>query len=66
MLGMPRIEIEFEFDMVFCSGISLAPYAVFSTLIHLQHITQPVESDHPFNIVFVRPFFSSQFMNVGP
>ena len=27
--GMPRIEIEFEFDMVFCSGIGLAPYTVF-------------------------------------
>ena len=29
MQGMPRIEIEFEFDMVFCFGISLAPYVVF-------------------------------------
>ena len=29
-MGMPRIEIEFEFDMVFCFGIRLAPYAVFS------------------------------------
>ena len=29
VLGMPRTEIEFEFDMVFCSGIRLAPYAVF-------------------------------------
>ena len=29
MLGMPRIEIEFEFDMVFCFGILLAPYVVF-------------------------------------
>ena len=28
MLGMPRIEIEFEFDMVFCFGIRLALYAV--------------------------------------
>ena len=28
MTGMPRIEIEFEFDMVFCFGIGLAPYAV--------------------------------------
>ena len=27
--GMPRIEIDFEFDMVFCFGIRLAPYAVF-------------------------------------
>ena len=24
---MPRIEIEFEFDMVFCFGIRLAPSA---------------------------------------
>ena len=29
VLGRPRIEIEFEFDMVFCFGIRLAPYAVF-------------------------------------
>ena len=29
VLGMPRIEIEFEFDMVFCFGIRLALYAVF-------------------------------------
>ena len=28
MLGMPRTEIEFEFDMVFCFGIRLALYAV--------------------------------------
>ena len=27
--GMPRNEIEFEFDMVFCFGIRLAPYAFF-------------------------------------
>ena len=54
MLGMPRIEIEFEFDMVFCFGIRLAPYAVFSTRIYLQHIARPVESDRPINIVFVR------------
>ena len=35
VLGMPRIEIEFEFDMVFYFGIHLAPYAVFSTRIYL-------------------------------
>ena len=55
MLGMLRIEIEFEFDMVFCFGIRLAPYAVFSTRIYLQHIARPVESDRPLNIVFVHP-----------
>ena len=49
VLGMPRIEIEFEFDMVFCFGIRLAPYAVFSTRIHHQHIAGPVESDRPPN-----------------
>ena len=38
MLGMPRIEIEFEFDMVFYFGIRLAPYAVFSTRIYLQRV----------------------------
>ena len=42
MVGMPRIEIEFEFDMVFCFGMFLAPYAVFSTRIYLQHIARPV------------------------
>ena len=74
---MPRIEIEFEFDMVFCFCKRLAPYAVFFfffffffTRFYLQHIARPVESDRPINIVFVRPsvrpFFRSQFMNVGP
>ena len=67
MLGMPSIEIEFEFDMVFCFGIRLAPYAIFfSTRICLHHIARPVESDRPINIVFVCPFFRSQFMNVWP
>ena len=55
MMGMPKIEIEFEFDMVFCFGIRLASYAVFSTPIYLQHIARPVESDRPINTVFVRP-----------
>ena len=55
MLGMPRTEIEFELDMVFCFGIRLAPYAVFSSRIYLQRIGRPVESDRPINIVFVRP-----------
>ena len=26
VVGMPRTEIEFEFDMVFCFDIRLAPY----------------------------------------
>ena len=58
MTGMPRIQTEFEFDMVFCFGIRLAPYgyAVFSTRIYLQQIARPVESDRPINIVFVRPY----------
>ena len=55
MLGTPRIEIEFEFDMVFWFGIRLVPYAVFSTGIYLQHIARPVENDLPIIIVFVRP-----------
>ena len=46
--------------MVFCFGIRLAPYAVFSTRIFLQHIARTVESDRPLN---VRPFFRSQFIN---
>ena len=33
VLGMPRTEIKLEFDMVFCFGIRLAPYADFSTRI---------------------------------
>ena len=54
--GMPRIEIEFEFDMVFSFGIRLAAHAVlFSSRIYLQHIAQPVESDCSMNIVFVHP-----------
>ena len=58
--GMPRIEIEFEFDMVFCFGIRWAPYAVFfSTRIYIQHIARPVESDRPINIVFVHLSFPS-------
>ena len=64
MLGMPRIEIEFEFDMVFCFGIRLALYAVFSTWICLQHIARPVESDHPINIVFVHPSIHSSVVSL--
>ena len=68
---MPRIDIVFEFDMVFCFGIRLALYAavvVFFTQIYLQHIARPVESDRPINIVppSVHPFFRSRVMNVGP
>ena len=48
---MKRIEIEFQFDMVFCSAL----YVVFSTRIYLQHIARPVESDRPVNIMFVHP-----------
>ena len=51
---MPRIEIEFEFDMIFCFGIGLAPYADLSTQLYLQNIARPVESDRPINTVFVR------------
>ena len=50
--------------MVFCFGIRLAPYA-FSTPTYLQRIARPVESDRPLILVFVRPSFRSQFMNVG-
>ena len=50
---MPRIETEFEFDMVVCFGISLAPYAV--SIFHIQHIARPVEIERPINTVFVRP-----------
>ena len=64
MLGMPSTEIEFEFDMVFCSGIRLAPYAVFSTRIYPQHIARPVESDRPINIMFVRPSVRSSVVSL--
>ena len=64
--GMSRSGIEIEFVMVFCFGIRLATYSVYSTQIYLQHIARPVVSDHPINIVFVRPSIRSQFMNVGP
>ena len=39
--GMPRIEIEFEFDMVFCFGIRLAPYAVFFFFFFFFHSDLP-------------------------
>ena len=55
VLGMPRIEIEFEFDMLFCFGIRLAPYAGFRLGFAFNTIARPVESDRPLNIVFVRP-----------
>ena len=55
MLGMPRIEIKFEFDMVFCFGIRLATYAIFPLGFTFKTIARPVESDRPLNIVFVRP-----------
>ena len=60
---MQRIEIEFEFDMVFCFGIRLTPYAVYSTRIYLQQIARPVESDRPINIVFVRPSVRSSVVS---
>ena len=61
---MPRIETEFEFDMVFCFGIRLAPYAVFSNRIYLRHIARPVENDRPINIVFVRPSVRSSVIGL--
>ena len=64
MLGMTIIEIEFEFDVVFCFGIRLAPYAVFSSSTYLQHIARPVERDRPINLVFVCPSIRSSV--VGP
>ena len=66
MIGMSRIETEFEFDMVFCFGIRLAPYAVFSTRIYLRHIARPVsvKSDRPINIVFVRPSVRSSVVGL--
>ena len=64
MLGMLRIEREFEFDMVFSFGLRLAVYAVFSTRIYLQHIARPAESDRPLNIVFVRPSIRFSVVNL--
>ena len=37
--AVPRIEIEFEFDMVFCFGIRLAPYAAYFPLGFTTHCT---------------------------
>ena len=62
---MPRIEIEFEFDMVVCLAYVCNRMLFSSTRIYLQDIARPVESDRPINIVFVRPSFHSYFMNVG-
>ena len=64
MLGMPSTKIEFEFDMVFCFGIRLAPYTFFFAWIYLQHITRPVDSDRPINIVFVRPSVRSSVVSL--
>ena len=63
---MSAYRFTFEFDMVFCFGIRLAPYAVFSTLTHwtcwkwspYKHRVCP--SVRP----PARPSFRSQFMNV--
>ena len=49
VLWMPRIEIEFEFDMIFFFGIRLALYAAFFSLGFTFN-----QSDRPINIVFVR------------
>ena len=56
--GDVKLKQECEFDMVFCFGICMPPYAVvfFFAWIYLQHITRPVESDRPINIVFVHLF----------
>ena len=65
MLGMPSIETEFEFDMVFCFGIRLALYAVFFSLgFTFQHNARPVESDRPINIVFVCPSVPSSVVSL--
>ena len=57
-------QVSFHFDMGFCFGIHLAPYAVFSTRIYLQHIARPVKSDRPINIVFVRPSVHSSVVSL--
>ena len=67
---MPRIELPFEFDIIFCFGLRLASYAVLSTRIYLQQIARPVESDRPINIVSVRPsvhpFFRCRAISLQP
>ena len=50
--------------MVFCFGIRLAPYAVFSIRIYPQHIARPVESDRPINIMFVHPSVRSSVVSL--
>ena len=74
MLGMPRTEIEFEFDIVFCFGIRLALYTFFFffllllffffTRIYRPHIARPVESDRPINIVLVHPSVRSSVVSL--
>ena len=64
VLGMASIEIEFESDMVFFLGICLAPYSVLFTWIYPQHITRPVESDRPINILFIRPSVRSSVVSL--
>ena len=41
--GMPRIEIEFEFDMVFCFVIRLVLYAVFPLGFTFNTLHDPLE-----------------------
>ena len=65
--GMPKIKIEFEFDMIFCFGIRLAPYAVFPfgfTFNTLHDLLKVIVLKHRV-CPSVHPFFRSQFINVG-
>ena len=52
---MPGTEIKFEFNIIVCFGISLAPYDVFSTRIYPKDIARAVESERPINTVLVCP-----------
>ena len=61
LIGMPKIDIVFGFDIVVCVCIRLVPYDVFSTQIYFQNIAH----ERPINAVFVRPSFRKQFLNVG-
>ena len=72
VLGMPRTEIEFEFDMVFCFGIRLALYAVLLLLFFFHSDSSSTHcttcwkwSSYKHRVCpSVLPFVRSQFMNV--
>ena len=64
--GMPRIEIEFEFDMIFCFGIVWHRmfFPLEFTFNTLHDLLKVIVLKHGVCDI-VRPTVRSQFMNVG-